>query len=63
MKKLNLLFIVLLPVMISCNFNADKSTNPESSTADAVTIKTEQQTLKPINDSLPIIGSLMLTEF
>jgi transcriptional regulator GlxA family with amidase domain len=59
MKKLNL-FIVFSIVLASCNFGTDKSTTPESSPADPeVVAEMEQQSLKPINDSLPIIGLLM----
>ena len=59
MKKLSILFFALTFSLIGCNFNADKSTNPESSPAHPEVSKTEQQILKPINDSLPIIGLLM----
>src|SRR5690606_9864943 len=59
MKKLSL-FIVFSIVLASCNFGTDKSTTPESSPADPeVVAEMEQQSLKPINDSLPIIGLLM----
>ncbi len=59
MKKLSQ-FIVFSIVLASCNFGTDKSTTPESSPADPeVVAEMEQQSLKPINDSLPIIGLLM----
>ena len=59
MKKLSILFLALSFSLIGCNFSNDKSTNPDSSSADLEISKTEEQILKPINDSLPIIGLLM----
>ena len=60
MKKLCISFIVLSLILISCNSGTDKSTSPESSPADSeIVAESEQQILKPINDSLPIIGLLM----
>ena len=53
-----MLFLGLSLFLFGCNFNADKSTNQESSLADPGISETER-TLKPINDSLPIIGLLM----
>lgn len=60
MKKLSILFIVLSLLLVGCISNTDKSTGPEPSPADPeVVAQMEQDALKPINDSLPIIGLLM----
>jgi len=60
MKKLSLSFIVLSLILVGCISNTDKSTGPEPSPADPeVVAEMEQQSLKQINDSLPIIGLLM----
>lgn len=59
MKKLGILFFAQSLFLVGCNFSSDKSTNSESSPADTEISKTDEQTLKPINDSLPIIGLLM----
>ncbi|HET8803284.1 MAG TPA: DJ-1/PfpI family protein [Aequorivita sp.] len=59
MKTLSILFLTLAFFLIGCNFNADKATNPESNPTVTTISGTEQQTLKPIKDSLPIIGLLM----
>ncbi|MDP2687006.1 MAG: DJ-1/PfpI family protein [Aequorivita sp.] len=59
MKTLTILFLTLTFLLIGCNFNADKSTNPESSPSKTAISETEQQTLKPISNSLPIVGLLI----
>ena len=60
MKKLNFFLLAFLFTLVGCISNSDKSTNPESSPIDSeVVASSEQKSLKPINDSLPIIGLLM----
>ncbi|MDC8000177.1 DJ-1/PfpI family protein [Aequorivita todarodis] len=60
MKKLSIPFIVLSLILVGCISNTDKSTGPESSPADPeVVAAMEREALKPLNDSLPIIGLLM----
>ncbi len=60
MKKVSISLILLSLILVGCISNTDKSTGPEPSPADPeVVAKTEQDALKPINDSLPIIGLLM----
>lgn len=59
MKTQYFLFATFL-LLVGCISNTDKSTGPEPSPADPeVVAEMEQQALKPINDSLPIIGLLM----
>lgn len=53
-------FFIALLFFVGCITKPDKSTGPDSSPADTeVVAAAEQQLLKPINDSLPIIGLLM----
>ena len=60
MKKVSISLILLSLILVGCISNTDKSTGPEPSPADPEVIaKMEQDALKPINDSLPIIGLLM----
>ncbi len=60
MKKLSISFIIFSLTLVGCISSPDKSTGPESSPADPeVVAAAEKETLKPINDSLPIIGLLM----
>ncbi len=58
--KLHSYFFIALLFFVGCISNTDKSTGPEPSPADPEVIaKMEQDALKPIKDSLPIIGLLM----
>lgn len=60
MKRLIVLFVALSTSFVSCNLTTDKSTGPEPSPADPeVVAYAEKELLKPISDSLPIIGLLM----
>lgn len=60
MKKVSVAFIAFSLILVSCVDSTDKSTGPEPSPADPVVVaQMEQDALKPINDSLPIIGLLM----
>lgn len=60
MKKVSVAFIAISLILVSCVYSTDKSTGPEPSPADPeVVAQMEQDALKPINDSLPIIGLLM----
>ncbi len=60
MKKLSPSFIFLPLILFGCISNTDKSTSPEPSPPDReVLANAENEMLKPINDSLPIIGLLM----
>ncbi|MGO3183685.1 MAG: DJ-1/PfpI family protein [Aequorivita sp.] len=60
MKKISTLFFVLSITLAGCISSPDKTIGPEPSPIDpGVVANADEHALKPINDSLPIIGLLM----
>lgn len=60
MKKISTLFFVLSITLVGCISSPDKTIGPEPSPIDpGVVANADEHALKPINDSLPIIGLLM----